>query len=298
MKTFAEKKQSHSSAQTAPSKTAERRPDPHGIEMMRQLLNRGTIAAQLKIGSPSDPSEIQAARVADAVVNATGKTIPPGENRSSISPKTTAGSGTSAALPRSFINIGTPRPLNTTEKDYFEQRFDQNFSDIRIHEGNDASQAASSINARAFAHGSDIYLKHGEYSFGTTDGKRLMAHELAHTLQPDNGAIRRWGGDEHMAFGNIAGGMVAKKYGAYMNALFKLTGLENSDSEKKNRVMQTSVLQLSGKRKIKDREKKIRKGYEDKAYTQSMYVPYPRRGHEGLEANSYGRKICYGNPQR
>lgn len=274
MKTFAEKKQSHSSAETAPSKTAESRPNPHGIEMMRQLLNRGTIAAQLKIGSPSDPSEIQADRVADAVVNDTGNTIPPGENRSAISPKKTADSGTSAALPRSFINSGTPRPLNTTEKDYFEQRFDQNFSDIRIHEGNDASQAASAINARAFAHGSDIYLKHGEYSFGTTDGKRLMAHELAHTRQPDNGSIRRWGGDEHMAFGNIAGGMIAKKYGAYMNALLTLTGLANSDSGEKSRVMQTSALQLSGKRTIKGREKKVRKGNEDKAYTQSMYVPY------------------------
>ncbi|MCG8550253.1 MAG: DUF4157 domain-containing protein, partial [Desulfobacterales bacterium] len=272
MKRVAEKKYSQSSAKTASPKAPESKPAPQGIEMMRQLLGRGTIAAQLKIGSPSDPSEMEADRVADAVVNDTGTTIPLQENRSAIAPKRTAGPQTPATPPGSLVNSSNPRRLNTTEQDYFEQRFNQNFSNIRIHEGSAASHAASAINARAFTHGSDIYLKHGEYSFNTTGGKRLMAHELAHTLQPDNGFIRRWNGSEHRAFGNIAGGMAAKKSGAYMQALFDLTG--SKDSEMKTGVLEASALRMSSERKKIDKDEvKIRKGHDLKT-TQSMYIPY------------------------
>lgn len=275
MKTLAGKKDSpntaNSTAKTASPKAAESIPNPEGISMMRELLRHGSIAAKLKIGSPSDPAEIEADRVADAVVNNTGHAISFRENRAPIAKKNGAGPRESGSPPGSSIYSGNPRGLNPAEQGYFEQRFNQDFSRIRIHEGASASNAASSINARAFTHGSDIYLKRGEYSFGSTDGNRLMAHELAHTLQPDNGSIRRWGGSEHLAFGNIAGGMVADHHGDYMKALFKLT--DSRENAMQTRVMQTSALQISAGRKIKGKEKKVRKGH-DEASTQSMYIPY------------------------
>jgi hypothetical protein len=39
------------------------------------------------------------------------------------------------------------------------------------------------LNAKAFTHGSNIYFNKGEYSPGSSSGKRLLAHELTHVLQ-------------------------------------------------------------------------------------------------------------------
>jgi outer membrane protein OmpA-like peptidoglycan-associated protein len=69
-----------------------------------------------------------------------------------------------------------------------------------VHDGPQAHEAASSINARAFTLGSDIAFARGEHSPGTEGGDRLMAHELAHVVQqsaspalqkPDNSYIQR-----------------------------------------------------------------------------------------------------------
>jgi hypothetical protein len=40
-----------------------------------------------------------------------------------------------------------------------------------------------SVSARAFATGTDVYVANGEYSPGSADGDRLIAHELAHVVQ-------------------------------------------------------------------------------------------------------------------
>ncbi len=39
------------------------------------------------------------------------------------------------------------------------------------------------MSARAFATGTDVYFAKGEYSPGSADGDRLIAHELAHVVQ-------------------------------------------------------------------------------------------------------------------
>ena len=39
------------------------------------------------------------------------------------------------------------------------------------------------VSARAFATGTDVYFAQGEYKPNTTDGDKLIAHELAHVVQ-------------------------------------------------------------------------------------------------------------------
>ena len=56
-------------------------------------------------------------------------------------------------------------------------------TDVRIHTDTGAGTLARSVSARAFATGSDVYFAPGEYRPGSSDGDRLLAHELAHVVQ-------------------------------------------------------------------------------------------------------------------
>jgi hypothetical protein len=57
------------------------------------------------------------------------------------------------------------------------------FSRVRIHTDRRAAESARAIGARAYTVGSDIYFGQGEYRPGTREGRRLIAHELAHVAQ-------------------------------------------------------------------------------------------------------------------
>ena len=61
---------------------------------------------------------------------------------------------------------------------------------MKIHTGGQANHLAKSVNARAFTVGSDIFFAGGEYNPQTTEGKKLMAHELTHTVQQGGGLAR------------------------------------------------------------------------------------------------------------
>ena len=58
-----------------------------------------------------------------------------------------------------------------------------NFENVRVHTGAEAVQMNRDVQARAFTHRNDIYFNQGNYSPGSTDGKRLLAHELTHVVQ-------------------------------------------------------------------------------------------------------------------
>lgn len=79
------------------------------------------------------------------------------------------------------------RPLSMEMRGYFEPRFGTDLSGVRIHDGPRAADAARIINARAYTLGHNIAFAAGEFSPHTTEGRRLMAHELAHTLQQTRG---------------------------------------------------------------------------------------------------------------
>ncbi len=78
---------------------------------------------------------------------------------------------------------GAGQALPESERSFFEPRFNQDFSNIRIHTGAEAASVARDINARAFTIGRDVVFGAGEYRPGTDEGRRLMAHELTHTVQ-------------------------------------------------------------------------------------------------------------------
>ena len=76
---------------------------------------------------------------------------------------------------------GSAMPGNT--KSFMESRFGTDFSNVRIHSGGYASQLSKELNAQAFTVGNDIYFNAGKFSPESSEGKRLLAHELTHTIQ-------------------------------------------------------------------------------------------------------------------
>jgi outer membrane protein OmpA-like peptidoglycan-associated protein len=95
--------------------------------------------------------------------------------------------GTPDVAPATAAQIGALRgggqSLPAPERTFFESRFGHDFSDVRIHANDQASQAASQVQALAFTTGRDIVFGAGQYRPGDDAGRRLMAHELTHVVQ-------------------------------------------------------------------------------------------------------------------
>ena len=98
------------------------------------------------------------------------------------------------APPRVESSINTARGggrlLSPTERSYYEPRFGTSFSGVKIHTDSKSAQLSRSVNAKAFTVGRDIFFGAGEYSPNTVQGKKLMAHELTHTVQQGSGEHR------------------------------------------------------------------------------------------------------------
>ena len=85
---------------------------------------------------------------------------------------------------------GGGQPLSRDTRNFFEPRFGHDFSNVKIHANSNANQLARSINAKAFTKGKDIVFGGGEYSPGSSKGKRLLGHELTHVVQQKEGSIQ------------------------------------------------------------------------------------------------------------
>ncbi|MCR9140899.1 MAG: DUF4157 domain-containing protein [bacterium] len=97
--------------------------------------------------------------------------------------QTTAGVSPQANQRISSVSREPGQALPDSERSFFESRFQRDFGNVRIHTNAAAAEAAESVNARAFTLGQNIAFAGGEYRPGTTSGRRLLAHELAHTVQ-------------------------------------------------------------------------------------------------------------------
>jgi hypothetical protein len=75
------------------------------------------------------------------------------------------------------------RPLDDSLRTFFEPRFGYDFTNVRIHTDTQAAETARALKARAFTEGRDIVFGAGQYAPGTTEGQRLLAHELTHVVQ-------------------------------------------------------------------------------------------------------------------
>lgn len=78
---------------------------------------------------------------------------------------------------------GGGQPLPHSVRNFFEPRFEYDFSGVRVHTDVRAAEAARAVNARAFTVGKDVVFGVGQYARGTAAGRKLLGHELTHVVQ-------------------------------------------------------------------------------------------------------------------
>jgi Domain of unknown function (DUF4157) len=76
---------------------------------------------------------------------------------------------------------GEPLPAATLA--FFEPKLAHDLSTIRVHADDRAAESAHAIQARAYTVRHNIVFGAKQYQPGTVEGRRLLAHELAHAVQ-------------------------------------------------------------------------------------------------------------------
>lgn len=84
-------------------------------------------------------------------------------------------------------SLGGGAPLPMEMRGEMEHRFGEDFSNVRVHTNAHAARSASELNAKAYTLGNNIVFNEGRFSLETTEGRRLLAHELAHVVQQSRG---------------------------------------------------------------------------------------------------------------
>ncbi len=80
-------------------------------------------------------------------------------------------------------------PLAEPVREDMESRLGADFSDVRVHTGDEAHRSARAVNAHAFTVGSNIVFQRGNYDTASPSGKRMLAHELTHVIQQRSGPV-------------------------------------------------------------------------------------------------------------
>ncbi len=75
------------------------------------------------------------------------------------------------------------QPLPEKTRAFMEPRFGQDFSQVRIHNDSQSAQMNRELNAQAFTHKQDVFFGAGKYNPISSEGARLLAHELTHVVQ-------------------------------------------------------------------------------------------------------------------
>ncbi|GES36235.1 hypothetical protein RAJCM14343_1486 [Rhodococcus aetherivorans] len=91
-----------------------------------------------------------------------------------------------ARTARTIAQPGSGSPMPTSVRRTIEPHVDTHLGGVRVHDGADAVHAATSLHARAFTVGNNIFLNRGESPHDVS----LMAHESAHVVQ-QGGALNR-----------------------------------------------------------------------------------------------------------
>jgi len=141
---------------------------------------RKRLQSQLAVGSSNDPLEGDAERVADEVMDQ-----PEGASPARVQRQAGSASAGMASAPASVDRaLAAPgQPLEPALRQDMERRFGHDFARVRVHSGGAAEQSAREVSANAYTVGHDIVFAAGQFAPGTSRGRHLLAHELAHVVQ-------------------------------------------------------------------------------------------------------------------
>ena len=169
------------------------------------------VQPKLRVGQPNDRYEQEADKVAEQVMRMPCQqcedeledddAIPAKSIANEINPlvqkkaifegreimqRRSADDQTASVCPRlesRILSMGEGQPLPRSERDFFESRFGQDLGRVRLHTDERAARMAGAMNAQAFTLGHDVAFGSGQYKPETSNGKKLLAHELTHVIQ-------------------------------------------------------------------------------------------------------------------
>ncbi len=139
-----------------------------------------------RIGAIDDAAEAEADAVAARVLGAPTlrRKCTECEREETLSRR--ADGGAVAADARGAVGAALAEPgaaLSASDAREFGDGMSADLSGVRVHTGPVADHAARSVGARAFALGGHVVFANGQYRPDAGEGRRLLAHELAHVAQ-------------------------------------------------------------------------------------------------------------------
>jgi len=175
------------------------------LHLQRTLGNHALgrfIQAKLKINLPGDVYEQEADRISEQVMSISApqlqrtctcdggchkcQTEQPGREHESLQTKRVGSSdlGQTSVPPIVHEVLRSPgQPLDPATRGFMEPRFGHDFSRVQVHSDARGAESAQAVKALAYTAGRHLVFGAGQYSPTTASGRRLLAHELAHSVQ-------------------------------------------------------------------------------------------------------------------
>jgi len=179
-----------------------------GNQLLQHHFRSGALRAKLEIGDTHDWQEAQADRIADGIMGgkspcACGGRCSSCQAGNAVLRRKPAEGGQARLARGDVFGARAGRPLDAGARSFFEPHFGD-LSTVRIHDDAEASATADGIGARAYTAGADIGFAAGEYAPHSGEGRRLLAHELAHVFQGGAAVRRQPREDEPLPMAGIA----------------------------------------------------------------------------------------------
>jgi len=148
------------------------------------------IQPKLSIGTPGDKYEQEADQIAEEVVsqiNTSGIQHSTARETVQRSVQPLSDGGATAATSEQQTSIqqakSNGQPLAENIRQPMEEAFGADFSGVRIHTDVQSDEINQSIQANAFTTGKDIFFRSDTFNSETSQGQKLLAHELTHVVQ-------------------------------------------------------------------------------------------------------------------
>jgi len=163
------------------------------------------IQRKLAVGEANDPLEAEADRMAERVLRGDEATtvrfeapklrrkcacedsgIPCEEcaKKKKLQRKAAGSVAQSEAPPMVHHVLRSPgQALEPSVRSFFESRFGRDFGSVRVHADAPSAESARSVDALAYTVGNHLVFSRGSYDPSAPEGRKLLAHELAHVVQ-------------------------------------------------------------------------------------------------------------------
>jgi hypothetical protein len=177
----------------------------------------------------------------------------------SSKPGSTCRRGQPAMIAR-FIGASSGEPIDEDVRTEAETRLGETFGGVRLHRDAPAAEASERLNANAFSIGNDVFFGPGKFAPESSEGRRLLYHELAHTVQQES----RRGLDLQPDYKDLLQ-RLSKRFSAAVIAELKGATTTSPAKQKQVTEIKNKVRNLLGRKVMSRTNPKLPTGY--------LYIP-------------------------